>query len=296
MKGIHFIPQIMGHFLILHIFLSSSYSTQHMSSFAGSDSHTYKDVPGNTTEWEDALIKHGIISESEENVKLKEQQQAEETAVEIAKEIIKNFCPLDGATLQEIDDIAEDEEEFADDRATIEKYREQRLAALKAKRAGAVYTGGYKLIGRGDFVREVTEESQKPGVWVVLHLFTDDNAECVALHQALELLADKYMACRFLKIIGHHCIEGYPVENLPTLILYNQGECQHHIIGGKQWSGVHATSDTVEWFLSELDVLKTDMVEDPREQKSLKFQVNTVRSPPRGGRGGGGGGGEEDDY
>ena len=262
--------------------LHSKLYTSNMSSFAGSDTHMYKDEPGSTTEWEDALIARGIISESEEHIQLKQQQKAEEQAIELAKEIIKNYNPLDGATLNEIDDIAEDEEEFADDRMTIEKYREQRLAELKAKKDAAVYTGGYKLIGRGDFVREVTEESQKPGVWVVLHLFAESNPECVAIHRALETLAEKFMSVRFLKILGHHCIEGYPEENLPTFIIYNKGVCQHHIIGGKRCGGMHATSDTVEWFLSELNVLKTDMVEDPREQKSLGFQMKT--SPKRCGR------------
>jgi hypothetical protein len=245
-----------------------------MTSFAGADSYCYVDEPGNTTVWEDTLVKHGIINENPEHVQLRQQQQAEERAIEIAKEIIENYNPLDGSTLEEIDQIAEDEEEFANDRKTIEKYREKRLAELKAKQQGAIYTGGYKLIGRGDFVREVTEESKKPGVWVVVHLFAESNPECVALHRAFETLAKKYMAVRFLKIIGHHCIEGYPEENLPTFILYNKGECQHHIIGAKQCNGMFATSDTVEWFLSELGVLTTDLVEDPREQTSLGFQMN----------------------
>ena len=253
-----------------------------MSFFAGADSHTFKDEPCNTTVWNDTLVAHGIIQEDPAHVLLKEERKNEERAIEIAKEIIHNYNPLDGANLEEIDDIAEDEEEFADDRKTIEQYREKRLAELKSKQKTAVYTGGYKMIGRGDFVREVTEESKKPGVWVVVHLFSDNNAECVVLHQAFEKLAKKFMTVRFLKIIGHHCIEGYPEENLPTFIIYNQGECQHHIIGAKQCSGSNATSDTVEWFLSELGVLETSLVEDPREQKSLRFQVN--KSSPVGRR------------
>jgi hypothetical protein len=245
-----------------------------MSSFAGADSHSYVDEPGNTTVWEDTLIAHGIINENPEHVKQKEERKKEERAIEIAKDIIQNYNPLDGANLEEIDQIAEDEEEFADDRKMIETYREKRLAELKAKKENAMYTGGYKLIGRGDFVREVTEESKKPGVWVVVHLFTDNNPECAALHEAFDILAKKFMTVRFLKIIGHHCIEGYPEENLPTFIIYNKGECQHHIIGSKYCNGIHATSDTVEWFLSTLGVLETDLAEDPREQKSLRFQIN----------------------
>ena len=248
-----------------------------MSSFSGASTHSYKDEPGSTTDWEDALISKGIINESVENIQLKQKAKAEEQAIEIAKEIIKNYTPLDGANLDEIDAIAEDEEEFADDRKTIERYREQRLAELRAKKKSAVYTSGYQLIGRGDFVREVTEESQKKGVWVVLHLYTDNNLACVATHSALEQLAGKFMNVRFLKIIGHHCIEGYPLENLPTLILYHKGECQHHIIGAQQWGGSQTTSDKMEWYLSELNVLQTDMVEDPREAKSLGFQISDNR-------------------
>ena len=103
----------------------------------------------------------------------------------------------------------------------------------------------------------------------------------------------RHPAARFLRIVGTHCIEGYPDENLPTVIVYHAGECQLQIVGGKRFGGRGATADRAEWVLAEVGAVQTEQVDDPREQQALGFQV--TRSPPRrsGGRnharGGGGG-------
>ena len=271
------------------------------------DHHVYTDRPGTTTEWEDTLIAHGIIAEKEEHVALREAARAEEAAVAAARDARDNFDPLAGKSLAELDavhngdlDDGDDADASAgDDRASLEAYRAKRLAELRARREavrqgadGASGGGVYRLIGRGDFVREVTEASAKGPTWVVLHLCTqgDDNPECAALHTAFAELAERHPAARFLRIVGTHCIEGYPDENLPTVIVYHDGECQLQIVGGKRFGGRGATADRVEWVLAEVGAVETEQVDDPREQQALGFQVK--RSPPRkrNMRGGGTGG------
>lgn len=261
-----------------------------MTHFAGGDSFTYKDVAGKTTEWEDTLIRHGIIEEKEEHVALREQQQAVEEAVAELREARENYDPLAEMGLDELERARNEDESLADERALIESYRAKRLAELKALK-GVVgadnesnadsnssaplqqYTGGYRQIGRGDFLREVTEESAK-GVWVVLHLFKDDNPECAALHRALGALAERHLTTRFLKIIGSQCIEGFPDSNLPTIIVYHDGKCKSQMIAcGKTFGGIKADEDSVEWVLAEIGVLKTEQAEDPRQQKQLGFQI-----------------------
>ena len=143
------------------------------------------------------------------------------------------------------------------------------------------YTGGYRQIGRGDFLREVTEESAK-GVWVVLHLFKEDNAECAALHRAMTVLAERHVNTRFLKIIGSHCIEGFPDANLPTMIVYHDGKCQAQMVAcGKTFGGVKADEESVEWVLAELGAVQTEQVEDPRLPGQAGFQIRRGNSPRR---------------
>ena len=48
--------------------------------FAG-DGFVYKDTAGKTTEWEDTLVRHGIIEENPQNVARREALEAAEEAV-----------------------------------------------------------------------------------------------------------------------------------------------------------------------------------------------------------------------
>eukprot|EP00946_MAST-07B_sp_MAST-7B-sp1_P003376 g3376.t1 len=255
--------------------------------FAG-DGFVYKDTAGKTTEWEDTLVRHGIIEENPQNVARREALEAAEEAVAELRDARDNYDPLAHMGLEALERARNEDEAFADERSTIEAYRAKRLRELKAMKKAATagvdgaggeggaapeYTGGYRQIGRGDFLREVTEESAK-GVWVVLHLFKDDNAECAALHRALAALAERHLNTRFLKIIGSQCIEGFPDTNLPTMIVYHNGKCQAQMIScGKTFGGVNADEDSVEWVLAELGAVQTEQSEDPRDPVQTGFQI-----------------------
>jgi hypothetical protein len=272
-----------------------------MSNFAGGDSFVFKDVAGKTTDWEDTLVKHGIIEENPANVARREADLACEEAVGELRSQRDNYDPLAHMGLRALERARNEDDAFADERRTIEAYRAKRLRELKAMQKKAAggddggeegglegaagkapapqYTGGYRQIGRGDFLREVTEESAK-GVWVVLHLFKDNNAECAALHRALGALAERHLHTRFLKIVGSQCIEGFPDANLPTMIVYHDGTCQAQMVAcGKTFGGVKADEESVEWVLSELGAVQTDQSEDPRLPGQAGFQIR--RHSPR---------------
>lgn len=149
------------------------------------------------------------------------------------------------------------------------RLRQQRLQALakenKRGRFGRVYP-----ISRPDYTREVTDASkanpdgdadddaeeeddgrfetgagsgtldqsisttikkQHKGTGVVCFLYKDSVEECRLLSGYLDRLAEKYPATKFVSIIGDQCIPNYPDKNLPTMLIYRNGELHRQIIG-----------------------------------------------------------------
>ena len=98
-----------------------------MSGFSVS-STTYKKEKGETTEWEDILIKKGIIEEKEENRLLREERELEK----LIEETVEEFDPLEGKNLKQLDKLAKESEEYSDDRI-LEEYRKKRIEALQKK-------------------------------------------------------------------------------------------------------------------------------------------------------------------
>ena len=106
-----------------------------MSGFSVS-STTYKKEKGETTEWEDILIKKGIIEEKEENRLLREERELEK----LIEETVEEFDPLEGKNLKQLDKLAKESEEYSDDRI-LEEYRKKRSRRYrKSKRKQSLVT------------------------------------------------------------------------------------------------------------------------------------------------------------
>ena len=90
-----------------------------MSGFSVSNT-TYKKEKGETTEWEDILIKKGIIEEKEENRLLREEKELQK----LVEEAVEEFDPLENKNLKQIDKLANESEEYSDDRI-LEEYRKK---------------------------------------------------------------------------------------------------------------------------------------------------------------------------
>lgn len=54
---------------------------------------------------------------------------------------------------------------------------------------------------------------------------------CKLLAGYLDILAEKYPSTKFVSIVGDKCIPNYPDRNLPTLIIYRDGELHRQIVG-----------------------------------------------------------------
>jgi len=49
--------------------------------------------------------------------------------------------------------------------------------------------------------------------------------------QSIEELAVRYTATKFVKIISTDCIPNYPDQNVPTLLVYNNGAVKGNYVG-----------------------------------------------------------------
>jgi len=95
--------------------------------------------------------------------------------------------------------------------------------------------------------------------------------------QCLEILAEKFKECKFVKINGQECIEDYPEEFCPTLIIYKNENPIGHIKGLECFGGVDVISpDIIEWELAQLGVWKTQIETNPRA-----FQMHTKSKQAR---------------
>ncbi|PWZ01399.1 thioredoxin-like protein [Testicularia cyperi] len=237
--------------------------------------------PTQDTEFHDALRAHGIIPP-----KAPSRSPSPElpTASELRSSALKQ------ATVEDLDLELEDKLDDAEERL-LEKIRRQRMAQLrhetKRARFGRVYP-----ITRPDYTREVTEASKfdpdadpeedeqqqqhttatssggpdaKPrkGTGVVCFLYKDGLETCRLLAGYLDTLAAKYPSTKFVSIVGDQCIPNYPDRNLPTLLIYRNGELHRQIIGLRPeigLDGMNTKCEDIELLLTAVGVIERSAV------------------------------------
>lgn len=203
------------------------------------------------TEFHDALRAHGIIPPKPPS---RSPSPELPSASEMRSQALKQ-ATVDDLDL-ELENELDDEEE-----KLLEKIRRQRMSQLRAEtkkeRFGRVYP-----ISRPDYTREVTEASKEDpdadpdapkqddheqngngtaadgvdkqrqgGTGVVCFLYKDGIDTCRLLAGYLDTLAAKYPSTKFVSIVGDQCIPNYPDRNLPTLLVYRNGELHRQIVG-----------------------------------------------------------------
>ena len=245
-------------------------------SYIGS-STTYVKERGETTECNDVLVKKGIIYEAADIIEYREEKALEAALAEEAMFSIVD--PLEDKKLGELDRLANEDDKYADDVDALREYRTQRLLELEERSKLKTYASDVRQIQKSDFVREVTEASKSS--WIVLHLYKDSHTACVLMSRALSQLSPKFPRVRFLKIVSTECVENFPDSELPCLIIYHDGELQHQTAGLGQFGGLQITAESLEWSLSNMGVLQTEMTGNPLTEldspgRRMKLQRNFV--------------------
>ena len=60
---------------------------------------------------------------------------------------------------------------------------------------------------------------------------------CQVLQHCLEELAGQYRHVKFLSMRATDCIPGYPDTNLPTVLVYHDGQCARTLVGLQPFGG-----------------------------------------------------------
>lgn len=185
---------------------------------------THRKGVGETTEWDDILRKKGIIPEDPAAV----ERAAAAAVIAMAEDAKERIDPLAHKTVAELDALEEDDADFGDSRA-VDAYRAARIAELKAKAARARF-GDVRPLARLDFVREVNDASAD-GTWVIVHLHQEYVDDSRRLERVLAAFARAQPAVKCLAAKADACVENYPDKNVPTLLLYRNGELQSQLVG-----------------------------------------------------------------
>ena len=183
------------------------------------------DDPNADTEWNDILRKHGVIPEKEPSPT----PMIEEAILQVRELAHENR--LEGKDLEELDALEDEEDE-----AFLDRYRQKRLNELSTLQTASVYNQVYP-IQKPEWSVEVTEESKKAFVLVLLTSSSGTNMESRLMIELWRELAKKFGDTKFCQIQGDLCIEGYPDRNCPTVLVYKDGDIRRQIVTLKELSG-----------------------------------------------------------
>jgi hypothetical protein len=232
-----------------------------------------------TTEWHDALVKHKIIEKPEKKISQDESDTRHMWDIKEAEERL-NYHYDGSSHNKSLQDINEMEDDLDED--TLHRLRQRRLQELKAKEVAERF-GRIQMISKADYTKEVTEASRQSVV--ICCLFATSQMESKKMLQCLESLADKFKDCKIVKIRGQECIENYPEDFCPTLIIYKDENPIGHIKGLHCFGGLNViSSDIVEWELAQIGVWKTDLEDNPRTFQ-LHTKTKTTNSKDSGSKG-----------
>uniref|UniRef100_A0A131XZQ3 Putative conserved phosducin-like protein n=1 Tax=Ixodes ricinus TaxID=34613 RepID=A0A131XZQ3_IXORI len=214
--------------------------------------------PNEDTQWNDVLRQKGILPPKKEDT---EKVFTEDEIVNVVESTIYEKLngtqkAIEDLSLEELEEL-EDEE---DERALLH-YRQMRLAEIQATLQKSRY-GDVREISADDYVEQVNKAGE--GVWVVLHLYQPGVPYCTLISQHLSQLATKFPTTKFLKSVATNCIPNYPDRNVPTIFVYRDGQLCKQFVGPDVFGGVKLKVDELEWMLSKVGAVQSDLEEDPR--------------------------------
>ncbi|KAG0271220.1 Phosducin-like protein 3 [Linnemannia exigua] len=216
------------------------------------------------TEWNDILRAKGIIPKKEE---ITEADIVDMIDDAIAKRDAKNY---EQKTVDELDELLDEDNE--EDERMLMEYRQQRLNAIKQEMSEDKF-GEIQHIYKTDFVREVSDASKE--VWVVAYLYKEYLPICKLMGAHLATVAARNKSTKFVKIIGDQCIPNYPDRNLPTLLIYGDGDVKGQLVGAAQLGGLNMKPEDIEAYLRRVGAIK---IPESRASKSEEVKKSSIRS------------------
>ncbi len=156
----------------------------------------YKKV---TTEWEDALVKHGILQKEPEP-----EQEEEQVYVD----------PYENLEKDDIDILLEDCDD--QEEQILQRLRLTRLQEMERKRNTKF--GSVNHISQTEYKEQVTLASKDD---IVVVLLFDGSEHSQILSRFMDRAATDFGNSKFCCIPGKTAIANYPAKNIPTILIYH---------------------------------------------------------------------------
>ncbi|KAF9982985.1 Phosducin-like protein 3 [Mortierella antarctica] len=214
------------------------------------------------TEWNDILRAKGIIPQKEGEIT--EADIVDMIDEAIAKRDAKNY---EEKTVDELDELLDEANE--DEERMLMEYR---LNMIKQELSEDKF-GEIQHIYKTDFVREVSDASKD--VWVVAYLYKEYLPVCKLMGAHLATVAARNKATKFVKIIGDQCIPDYPDRNLPTLLIYGQGDMKAQLVGAAPLGGMNMKPEDIEAYLRRVGAIK---IPESRTSRTEEVKQSSIRS------------------
>nr|VZI16042.1 unnamed protein product [Spirometra erinaceieuropaei] len=212
--------------------------------------------PSEDTEWNAILREKGILpplpKPKEESPGPSPETKRREAAERLSYEKLT-------AKIESLEDAGQDEDEAK----FFEEYRQKRLAEMRQAAARAKF-GTVLEVTKADWVREINEAGK--GVYVVVHIARKGNEKCSVVDMHLRTLAARYPDVKFVRGEVALCIPDLPDSNVPTLIIYYEGEVKTQLVGSTALGGHPVSIEALEDRLAKASVIKTP----ERTEKSPK--------------------------
>jgi hypothetical protein len=139
-------------------------------------------------------------------------------------------------------------------------HSQKRMNELAAIQSASVYNQVYP-VQKPDWSRDVTEESKKAHVFVLLTSSSGTNIESRLLIEIWRELAAKFGHVKFCQIEANLCIEGYPDRNTPTVLVYKDGDVKRQLVTLRDLKGDRTTIRDLQ------DVLRSVGAVDPNDSR-----------------------------
>jgi hypothetical protein len=206
-----------------------------------------------TTEFDDALIQRGIITQEQA---IFSRGASSEEAVRLTR--LNNSTACDQESVDDNGnehgnekadgDDDDDDDYLLEDDEFLDRYRQQRLEELqeeKLKKKGEnVEFGEVVLVARDEWNFHVNESSLKH--WVVVCLTSSDTERTGRVEQAVRQLAEDYRTTKFILIPSRSAIPNWPDSNLPSIFLYRHGKMQSELLRLSPETNVEELEETLQ--------------------------------------------------
>jgi hypothetical protein len=177
---------------------------------------------GVSTEWEDIHVKLG-------NYLPRDKDPTTDELEKIVIDALEKHEPLESKNLEELKELEDDEDEDV-----IKMYQEKRMLELK-ELAKKHKFGKVLELRKQDYITEVTNAPQD--VFVCLLLYQNYVEASNIMDKIWDYLSQKHVFVKFMKIIATNCIDKYKDDDVPGVIIYQNGKLIRQFIPAPYYFG-----------------------------------------------------------